>query len=408
MGTLGVQEVIDDLAERLQRSVVVDDPSIRLLWASRHYGDEDEVRTRALLQRNAGTAAVGYVLSRGVTTWTAAGVIPPHPGLGMHARACVPIRWRGELLGLLLVVDVDGTMTTSELTAMSLVGEELAPLVLGERGLVVGADVQAREATVEDLLGLATDVRPGAVRALAADAPARSHEHVRVIELEVREGSDAPAPSHVAAALRHAVEHRDAVLRGPTHLHVVRSRSASVLLGSSRELSEEAVGAYSDRLLAEVDHMAAGRFTCVAGVGSGTTGLDQAWSSAHQARLASRVAMGTTPGRVVHWAHLGAQSLVSRLPLSQIGPETMPAEMQRLIAIDKDGRLVETVRAFLDHGGDMPATAAALHIHRTTLYYRLDRVTELAALDLGNGATRLALHLSLAVLDAQRSGGPNS
>ena len=49
----------------------------------------------------------------------------------------------------------------------------------------------------------------------------------------------------------------------------------------------------------------------------------------------------------------------------------------------------------LDAGGDVAAAAKALHVHRATLYRRLERVEELTGLDLTNGDDRLYAHLSL-------------
>jgi DNA-binding PucR family transcriptional regulator len=40
-------------------------------------------------------------------------------------------------------------------------------------------------------------------------------------------------------------------------------------------------------------------------------------------------------------------------------------------------------------------TAKALRLHRTSLYYRLQRVAELTGASLRNGDERLTLHLSL-------------
>jgi DNA-binding PucR family transcriptional regulator len=40
----------------------------------------------------------------------------------------------------------------------------------------------------------------------------------------------------------------------------------------------------------------------------------------------------------------------------------------------------------------------ALNVHRTSLYYRLGRFTELTGLDLADGGQRLAVHLGLKLL----------
>lgn len=57
--------------------------------------------------------------------------------------------------------------------------------------------------------------------------------------------------------------------------------------------------------------------------------------------------------------------------------------------------LARTAEVFLDHSGQAGRTAAALGIHRQTLYYRLSRVEQLTGLDLGEGEDRLLLHMAL-------------
>jgi DNA-binding PucR family transcriptional regulator len=52
---------------------------------------------------------------------------------------------------------------------------------------------------------------------------------------------------------------------------------------------------------------------------------------------------------------------------------------------------------YLDSACDVRQTIAILRTHRTTLYYRLGRFTELTGLDLNNGHDRLAVHLGLKV-----------
>ena len=54
-----------------------------------------------------------------------------------------------------------------------------------------------------------------------------------------------------------------------------------------------------------------------------------------------------------------------------------------------------TARVILDYGGDVAAAAKALHLHRTTLYYRMDRIQELTGVDLRHGPARTDLQLAL-------------
>ena len=66
--------------------------------------------------------------------------------------------------------------------------------------------------------------------------------------------------------------------------------------------------------------------------------------------------------------------------------------------------LMTTARVVLDHGGDVTAAAAELHIHRTTLYYRLERIETLIGVNLRTGPARDDLHMAL-LLAAYRLAG---
>ena len=390
-----IQALIDELAEELQRSVVVNDPDVVLLYASPHYGDEDEVRTHAILQRHASAAAIGHVLAQGVAGWTAPGLVPPNPEIGMNARVCVPVRWHGELLGLLLVVDRDATITTGELARMAAAAEQVAALMIGEQGVADEAAL-AREATLAAALDPRPEVRVDALRRLALEGDPLPTAHLRVVSVVPRPGS-AAAGSHVAGALRAAVTAPERAAGAVRRLAVVREDRATVLVGSPAPLHPGPVGAYAARLVRAADEVGVGRFTFVAGVGGPVAGLEQAWASHRQAALAARVA-GTGRGKVAAWDDLGADAVLVRLPLAEFEAETLPDGLRRVLAADRDGRLVETLTTYLDHAGSVPATADALSIHRTTLYYRLNRIAEVGGVDLDDGETRLALHLGLRVL----------
>jgi len=57
--------------------------------------------------------------------------------------------------------------------------------------------------------------------------------------------------------------------------------------------------------------------------------------------------------------------------------------------------LLETLRVYFDNNGNTARTAAQLNIHRNTLAYRLNRIAEIARLDLDDADVRLNLQLAL-------------
>ena len=365
-----IQTAVDRLAARLRRSVVINDPGVHLLYASAHYGDEDPVRIRAVLQREADAKVIGHVLAQGVATWTSAGIIPPNPGLQMHARVCLPVRWQGDLLGLLMVMDADGSLTTRELAVITAVAEQVAPLLAPRSP---GGPDPAEQAVL-DLVG----DDPLQRRRALAELPAMPE--VTVIEFGVTGGA---AAGHVETALRTALSGR---------LCAVRDGVAVVLVDDPR--------GYADRVLHRIRDLSAGRFDCTAGVGGAVSGLEHAFESAAQARLARRAAATVLEVPVAAWAELGPWAILLRIPPGELTEAALPDELRRLREADPGGVLTRTVRAYLDRAGNGPAAAATLHIHRTTLYYRLRQVRELTGLDLDDGRTRLILHLGLVLAEA--------
>lgn len=61
------------------------------------------------------------------------------------------------------------------------------------------------------------------------------------------------------------------------------------------------------------------------------------------------------------------------------------------------GDLLETLEAFCDRLGNLSQTAEKLFIHRNSLLYRMERIQQIAGIDMNNPDTRLAVHLALKV-----------
>lgn len=90
------------------------------------------------------------------------------------------------------------------------------------------------------------------------------------------------------------------------------------------------------------------------------------------------------------WGTLGAyRALLAGPPMT----DSVLAPLMQ--AGDSASMLIRTLETYLDLGGDAKKTAAQLHLHRTSLYYRLGRIAETLQTDLGDGLTRLELHLAL-------------
>ena len=421
-----VQHLLDRLADDIGRSVVINDPAVVMLYSSRHFGDEDPVRVEAMLNRVAGSAAIAHVLAQDVGRWTRPGRIPAKPAIGMRARLCVPLRWRGDLLGLLMVIDADDDLPAADRARIDAAAREVAALLVGERA-AADAAVAADDALVAELLSLDPAARERAVAALATRSPDRAGWQASE-PAERQAGGQAAEPAGRSAPER---------LRGPSRsLQVVALRGVTAdraqaevalrhaVLDARRTGLATVAGptaaavrfsgdtmALAERMIAAANEVAGGRFTCVAGVGPRVATLEEARTSHRHAELATRAIPHLAPGPVVDAAALGAFGLLLRIP--ELDPTALPAPVATLLAADSRGVLVRTLEAYLRHAGSAPAAADELHIHRTTLHYRLDRVRSITGCDPDDGETRLLLHLGLGVarplgLLAGEQNGPGS
>ena len=71
----------------------------------------------------------------------------------------------------------------------------------------------------------------------------------------------------------------------------------------------------------------------------------------------------------------------------------------RLMEYDmrQNADLIKTLEAFFNCHGNLSQTAETLIVHRNTLLYRMNRINDIAGIDLNRPETRLALHLALTI-----------
>lgn len=133
-------------------------------------------------------------------------------------------------------------------------------------------------------------------------------------------------------------------------------------------------------------------------IGTQATGLLE-WrrtlEEAEQALILGRQLFGT--GRVLAFSDLGVYRLLVRLRET---PELWTFYRETLAKLaDYDKRqgadLIKTLDAYFQHLGNLRATSEALHVHRNTLLYRLERIKEISGMDLDNAEEHFSLWLAL-------------
>jgi hypothetical protein len=386
-----LQSIVDELAERLRRSVAIDDPSIRLLAASRHFGDEDALRVSSVINRAVDSTVTDRIFALGIARWTAPGVVDVE---GARPRLCAPIRCNGMLLGYLWLIDKDGAFTEAELTAAA-EAAAAAGTMLYRRLLLHERSKARQEGILRELVSPDAAVRTQAIEDLRAEQLFGDDcTQFTVLAAHCRITHTTSAPQQVA--FEAAIEDGVRAVADDVALMVANRSRAWLLLVQHQPPSRALVEGVAERITARFRGLTDDSARLVFGLGGTVTRLDAVVTSYQQAGLAARAALLLPSiGELARWGELGPYELLLKLPLDDL-LDTSP--VPALVALEQEDNhhvLLDTLTDFFDHGGNIQRTADSLRIHRATLYQRLKRVEQITGCSFDNGDDRLMLHLGL-------------
>lgn len=376
-------------ADQLGRPIIVFDVDLTVVAFSVHDRDVDHARLAIILSHKGSSRAKESIHKYRVGH--AEGPVRIPPINGGQARQVAPVRHEGHLVGYvsstipedLLHPDVaeDAVHDSDELREGRVqIGVILAAMALGLRededrslrlvtGLLLG-DVEQRARAADELL----------TSALVSPVP-----HYTVISIQ------APPHAEVSAATMRLVLDRALVM---IPVFPTLKAIGAVIDGEAVLVVPYEIDATKLAALLVVQAFSGLR----AGVGGAHSPLTEAHRSLREARIAVRGAMlDPTHEGMARWEDLGLDRMLLQLPLTDLAVGDLPVSVQRLLAAQSGPDLAQTLEAYLDYGCDAQRTAQQLHVHRSTLYYRLDRVRAIAEVDLSEGSVRRELHTALRI-----------
>jgi hypothetical protein len=313
--------------------------------------------------------------------------IPGQPDQGMLGRLCVPVRYHGRLMGWLFLIDDTERLAGADV-AMAIRAADHAALLLYEEDLTA----RLTSGALSHLLSPDEDLREAAAAQISDQGllPPRAPSVVAVVQA-LGLGDRLPREC-VNEALR------DAARAAPAG-NALRLGYADhgVVLVRTRSVEDDSAGVTEAReVRAALRHRLRNypEARIIAAVGDPQARLKDAYLSYRRARLAARVAaVVPSVGEIARWHDLGVFRALVQLP-EEAGESALDPRVGRLFAAG-DQDLVRTLETYLDLGCDVKATSARLHLHRATLYYRLEKVERLTGANLRDGNDRLAIHLGL-------------
>ncbi|MEQ6898781.1 helix-turn-helix domain-containing protein [Microbacterium sp. KR10-403] len=389
-----VQDVIESLAQSLQRSVAVDDADLRLVASSTHFNDADAARMQSLVGRRVEGDAREYVLGSGARRWREPREVPANPSIGADAaRFCLPLWSRYELLGFLWVT-MAGPLTNEEMAECIDAAETVRSLLVRRAEQEV-EDAQKIQPLVTGLLSTSPAERAAAAAELIEQRfPDASRFTVvaAVTDLAVDSSGEAPVD-----LVRRALSHVQRSRLGEMSVVSVNDEVPILIIGHRTSFSAAAFEDLCQRVSTELrrlDLRLAERVSL--GVGSTRTRLDDIALSFDQALSAARIALQQGQ-RVSVWGEDALTTLLTATVRPIVDRRLLPPVLSKVELEQADA--IDLVAAYLRNAGNVIRTAHDLHLHRTTVYYHLTRFREVTGLDLDDGETRLMLHLWLKVRD---------
>ncbi|WGX99286.1 CdaR family transcriptional regulator [Nocardioides sp. L-11A] len=388
-----LQALIDSLAERLGRSVTIDDPELRLIVYTSHRGIVDKVRLDSILHLQPAEEVVRHIRSLRLGGEREDVIrLPAVPEMEMLARACAPLRAGGEHLGQLIVIDAEDNLSDAERQMIADTARSAA-LVMHREKLLNDIAAERVRALLRDLIEEDDRVRDVAGRALAAmNDDIRPPFRVSVLELR-RDELDPDSVEEQTAVVDHLV--RRATRHAPGTVHLTRSDHVLILHPKASDQYDLTLQTLS-QIRTEVIRGLGVDGDLHTGVGDRVSTLQRVRHSYLQSRRALYVAVAVPGfGPYVEWSGIGVYRALAELASAGLASGVVPEGIHELMQTEAGIELLRTVEIWLDQATDVRRTVELLHVHRTSVYYRLNRFTELTGLDLQNGGERLAVHLGL-------------
>jgi hypothetical protein len=375
-----LQMIAEQLADALERAVIIDDAALRPVAVSAQTGLLDASRVEAVLQRRTSARHRRMLAERGI--FKAREPVPiPATDPGSLPRLCLPLVHDDQLHGFLWLID-EPALTEAQVKLAEAAAAQALQL-LQRRAAWQAAEFDIFAELADALLRAQEPDRGAAARKLTDEAALTG------------------LPPYVLGVIRHpAGAHGDLMrVAGDLRRRAVPGRFLLASPGPNElaaVTTKDAVGALRDAVRAVPGPK------LVIGTAGAAPVLAAVHAELDNARYAAEVAARVAAfGGAADWDNLGSYAVFQHVARDHAAPERICRGITALLT-EPTGIYAETIRAYLDCGANAQHAAALLHIHRTTLYWRLARVADLLAVDLSRGEDRLKLHLALKLAELTR------
>lgn len=386
--------IVDEVARITGRNVTLDDVYSRVLAYNMSHPTSDRARIESVLMKSVSVDAQTWEASLGLARQNKPFIVPPNREMGFLARVCIPMIYRGLRLGYVWIQARDGEDDPQPILDAV---QSLAPRIENYAYTVMEAvdpvsmEAETRERLLLSFLQRKSVEAPGEA-ATTIDDGARP----RVIVMS-HPGLRSQAPLAGGERARLARQGMMDALRlvNVPVLWTAAADHVAALLPARLSEAERALlrRRFGESLVLHGLPKAPGPEVVEMGI-SEEAGFVDALPDLYQdavAALQAAAVDGQLP-QESHFEAIGIYQLFSRVGESA---RLRSTNLDALLEMSNGEEMLRMLERIYDFNGPRAELAAQLHIHRTSLYHRLRRISEAIGHDPLDSFVRLDLHAAV-------------
>jgi len=143
---------------------------------------------------------------------------------------------------------------------------------------------------------------------------------------------------------------------------------------------------------------------CYVGIGRAYPGYNKLNESLHEAQQIVRILQGSPKKDKDHYGFFEDMGIARLFGAPETRTDFLSHADQVLAPILKydaehDGKLLETVRAYFEHGGNLRKISEVQFTHYNTVVYRINRIRDILKIDLKDPETAFSIQFALKIRD---------
>lgn len=380
------------LAELVGHSISIETDRFEAI-ATENLNEVDEARRYTQLHGRTDPRLINALEQRGYLPKIRASLralhLPPMPDVGLEMeRILAPVVVHGEIYGYMWIIADDHSISEIDMMAIE-IGATIAALMTLYQESVQSAEASLKGNLLTQLIEGETSPRDTILtdQSLRYGVDLRSPYAMMLIDFDDAAASRSMRLYRGINQLI-AAEGWAAVVGQFAGQFVILVQATEDLPAVAKQVQEKAIVSLNGQTPSTLR-------IAVSGTHNGVESVRMAYSECRDTLdIARRLKMTR---RISYFNQLGyLHALYQAGPASLHGNPMVPVLRKLLDETQAD--LLHTLEAYLDQGGNGVATAEALHIHRSTLNYRLDRIVQICDVSLQDPQTRMNLQVALKLM----------